>query len=187
MSSAYPSSEDCLRILREEGCAPRVIRHVRIVNLVAMAMAQRCPVDQALVNAGSLLHDVGRGRTHGARHTSEGSEIIRARQLPEALRRVVSRHIAAGLDAREAEELGLPPGDYMPETLEEKIVCHADNLVFDSRVVTLKEALEDLHARGFLTTEGRMARMHAELSAVCGIDIDVLIEKEGVRQKALTL
>jgi uncharacterized protein (TIGR00295 family) len=187
MSSAYPSSEECLRVLREEGCSPKVIRHVRIVNLVAMAMAGRCAADKGLVNAGSLLHDVGRARTHGAKHVSEGVAIIRARGLPEALRRVVSRHIAAGLDADEAKELGLPPGDYMPEALEEKIVCHADNLVFDSRIVTLREALEDLHSRGYLTTEARMAGMHAELSKICGIDIDELIEKEGLRQKALTL
>jgi uncharacterized protein (TIGR00295 family) len=187
MSSAYPSSEDCLRILREEGCSPKVIRHVRIVNLVAMAIAARCHADEELVNAGSLLHDVGRARTHGARHVSEGVKIIQARGLPEALRRVVSRHIAAGLETREAEALGLPPGDYMPEALEEKIVCHADNLVFDSRIVTLKEALEDLHSRGYLMTEERMARMHRELSAACGIDIDALIEKEGLRSRALTL
>jgi uncharacterized protein (TIGR00295 family) len=187
MSSAYPSSEECLRILREEGCSPKVIRHVRIVNLVAMAIAARCHADMELVSAGSLLHDVGRARTHGARHVSEGVRIIQARGLHEALRRVVSRHIAAGLDAAEAKELGLPPGDYMPETLEEKIVCHADNLVFDSRIVTLKEALEDLHARGYFTTEARMARMHEELSAASGIDIDELIQQEELREKALTL
>jgi uncharacterized protein (TIGR00295 family) len=187
MSSSYPSHEECLRILREEGCPPRVIRHVRIVNLVAMSMARRCPADLALVDAGSLLHDVGRSKTHGARHVSEGAAIIRARGLPEALRRVVSRHIAAGLNDAEAAQLGLPPGDYMPETLEEKLVCHADNLVYDARIVTLREALEDLHSRGYRTTEERMGRMHRELSELCGSDIDLLLEREDVRKRALTL
>lgn len=187
MSSSYPSHDGCLRILREEGCPTRVIRHVRIVNLVAMAMARRCQADLALVDAGSLLHDVGRSKTHGAKHVSEGVAIIRARGIPEALRRVVSRHIAAGLNDEEAANLGLPPGDYMPETLEEKLVCHADNLVYDARIVTLREALEDLHSRGFTTTEERMGIMHKELSALCGIDIDILIEQEHLRRMALDL
>ena len=187
MSSSYPSHEECLRILREEGCPPRVIKHVRIVNLVAMAMARRCPADIELVDAGSLLHDVGRSKTHGPRHVSEGAAIIRARGLPEALRRVVSRHIAAGLQEEEAAQLGLPPGDYMPETLEEKLVCHADNLVYDARIVTLREALDDLYSRGYVATEERMGRMHRELSTLCGLDIDLLVEQEQLRRQALNL
>jgi uncharacterized protein (TIGR00295 family) len=174
-----------LAILREEGCPRKVLRHVTVVNMVAMAIARRCSADLSLVDAGSMLHDIGRSRTHGPGHVSEGSAIIRERGLPEELRRVVSRHIAAGLDAKEAEEMGLPPGDYMPETLEEKIVCHADNLVYDFRIVTLAEALADLKCRGFIATERRMRAMHEELSNACGVDIDEIIKEERLREMAL--
>ncbi|MEI6797433.1 MAG: hypothetical protein WCK39_11270, partial [Methanomassiliicoccales archaeon] len=75
----------------------------------------------------------------------------------------------------------------MPETLEEKLVCHADNLVYDARIVTLREALEDLHSRGYTTTQERVGRMHSDISALCGIDVDLLVEQEGLRQKVLTL
>ena len=43
--------------------------------------------------------------------------------------KITTRHIGAGIPSKEAEVLGLPPGDYMPNTLEEKIVAHADNLI----------------------------------------------------------
>ena len=42
---------------------------------------------------------------------------------------ITLKHIGAGIPSDEAEILELPPGDYMPCTLEEKIVAHADNLI----------------------------------------------------------
>lgn len=42
--------------------------------------------------------------------------------------RVCERHTGAGLTAKEIEEQGLPlpHRDFLPETLEEKLVCYAD-------------------------------------------------------------
>jgi len=165
----------CFEILKEEGCSPKVVRHVCTVNVVALIIASRIRADKDLVNAGSLLHDVGRSRTHGAKHVSEGVAIARSRNLPEPLVRVISRHIAAGLTTEEAKTLGLPDGEYMPETVEEKIVCHADNLVSNDRVTTLQEALDDLNSKGYTNTAIRMKEMHEELSALCGEDIDIML------------
>jgi hypothetical protein len=50
--------------------------------------------------------------------------------------------------------------------------------------MTLKEALEELKARGYRTTAKRMAAMHRELSARCGKDLDLLLEDLDVRKKA---
>ncbi len=36
----------------------------------------------------------------------------------------------------------LPPQDYIPVSNEEKIICHADKLVFGGRVGTVEEAVE---------------------------------------------
>lgn len=156
-----------------------------IVNSVAMTIAKACGADLELVNAGSWLHDVGRSRTHGVKHVSEGVEIARSRGLPDQLVRVISTHVAAGFTNDEASSIGLPPGDYMPSTLEEKIVCHSDNLVGDDVIMTLEEAAEELEVRGYLTTASRMKVMHGELSTICGIDIDTLLEDSEVRKKAL--
>jgi uncharacterized protein (TIGR00295 family) len=181
--STLPNERQCFEILKEEGCTPRVIRHVCTVNVVAMLIASKTGADMDLVNAGSLLHDVGRSRTHGAKHVSEGVSIARSRDLPEPLVRVISRHIAAGLTKDEAKALGLPDGDYMPETLEEKIVCHSDNLVSDDRITSLQEALDDLNSKGYTSTAMRMKAMHEELSALCGEDIDGMLADANIADK----
>jgi uncharacterized protein (TIGR00295 family) len=184
MSSTLPNEKICLEILREEGCSEKVIRHVCLVNSVAMFIAKACKADLELVNAGSWLHDIGRSRTHGVRHVSEGVAIARARNLPEPLVQIISRHVAAGFTAEEAKTVGLPPGEYMPVTLEEKIVCHSDNLVSDDSIMSLEEALEDLESRGYMVTAQRMKKMHIELSQLCGGDIDQLIDGFDLRAKA---
>jgi uncharacterized protein (TIGR00295 family) len=181
--STLPSERQCFEILKEEGCSPRVIRHVCTVNAVAMIIASRVNADQELVRIGSLLHDVGRSRTHGVRHVSEGVSIARERGLPEPLVRIISRHIGAGFTKDEALAMGLPEGDYMPETIEEKIVCHSDNLVSDDRVTTLHEALDDMNSKGYAVTASRMKAMHQELSRLCSEDIDTILVSVNITEK----
>ena len=50
---------------------------------------------------------------------------------------IIERHIGAGITEQEAEKLGLPKKSYVPQTLEEKIVAHADNLISGSDEVDL--------------------------------------------------
>ncbi|MDD1743823.1 MAG: HDIG domain-containing protein [Methanomassiliicoccales archaeon] len=171
-----PSERECLDILREEGCKSNVIEHVCTVHSIAAEMARLSSADRDLVSAGALLHDVGRCRRHDIRHVSEGARIARDRGLPEALVRVIERHVGAGLTEQEARENGLPPGIYMPETLEEKIVCHADNLVKGpGGMQTLDQAIDGMIRKGYSTTAERMRRMHAELSLACGRDVDEIV------------
>jgi uncharacterized protein (TIGR00295 family) len=175
-TETVPSERQCLRILREEGCKVSVIQHVCTVKSIAEEMAKRSGADLKLVRAGALLHDVGRSRTHGVMHVAESARIARQRGLPEELVRIIERHVAAGLTQREAKGLGLPEGNYMPETLEEKIVCHADNLVKGpSGTQTLEEALNEIVRRGYPVTAERMRAMHTELSERCGIDVDDIV------------
>jgi len=85
-------------------------------------------VDVGLVHAAALLHDIGRSKTHDLRHASVGADLLRARGYPESLCLCVERHTGGGIDPDEARHLGLPVKDYTPRSLEEKIVCHTDNL-----------------------------------------------------------
>jgi len=176
LSSAIPTDEECIQILREEGCKRSIIEHVCTVHSIAMEMARRSGADLELVSAGALLHDVGRSRTQGLLHVVEGVKTAKKRKLPDPLVDVIQHHIAAGFTPEEAKELGLPEGDYMPETLEEKIVCHADNLVKGSGgVQTLEEASGEVLRKGHEVTVQRMRVMHRELSEACGVDIDELV------------
>ena len=80
--------------------------------------------------------------THEIRHAEVGGVLCRSLGLDEAIVTIVERHIGAGLTADECSLLGLLPRDCMPQTLEEKIVAHADNLVKGTRAITMEERLE---------------------------------------------
>ncbi len=173
--STIPNEQECLDILRGQGAPDRVIKHVCTVMVLAVAIAEKCGADVELVRAGGLLHDLGRTRTHGIRHAVEGVSIARSLHLPEPLVLVIQKHIWAGMTPREAAEVGLPDLDYMPSSREEKIVCHADNLVGDAVYLTSQESYRDFVRKGFESTGQRMLAMHRELSDLCGQDIDELI------------
>ncbi|KXA91799.1 hypothetical protein AKJ63_00845 [candidate division MSBL1 archaeon SCGC-AAA259D18] len=142
------SAEQALYILSEEGCSPEVIRHSLAVSRKSAEIARKISenghdVDLELVKVGSILHDIGRSRTHGISHGVEGSRILRGRGLEE-LANFAERHLGAGITAEEAEKLNIPTKNYLPSSLEEKIVTYTDNLLRGDEVISLEEALEEL-------------------------------------------
>jgi uncharacterized protein (TIGR00295 family) len=147
------------------------------VTVLAKAIAIRSKADLELVTAGALLHDIGRTRTHGLRHGMEGAQIARSIHLPESVVLIIQKHVGAGITPQEAEGLGLPPLDYMPSTLEEMIVCHADNLVGDATYLTSSESYEDFKRKGLEQSGKRMLAMHRELSERCGEDVDDIVRE----------
>ncbi len=100
-------------------------------------------VDMGLVEVGAILHDIGRSKTHGADHAAVGGKIIRQLGIADPVARIVDRHIGAGIPEDEAKSLGLPDGVYVPETLEEKIVCYADKLIAGWREVDVSVTIDD--------------------------------------------
>ena len=140
---------ECTGILRAVGCDEAVIKHCIAVAELALEIARRHHdrVDEKLVFAGALLHDMGRARSHGVDHGYVGGEMARALRLNEHLVRIIQRHVGAGITAAEAKELGLPGIDLMPETMEEKIVAHADNLINGSRRMSIEDTISNLKAK----------------------------------------
>ena len=120
---------DPIKDLKRVGCPEHVIEHCKAVCRLAEEMAERCEedVDLDLVRTGALLHDIGRARTHGIDHAVVGANIASELGYPEEVVRIIERHIGAGIPKEEAEKLGLPPKDYVPEALEEKVEAHAGN------------------------------------------------------------
>ncbi|MEM2089365.1 MAG: HDIG domain-containing protein [Thermoproteota archaeon] len=145
--SRVPDEKKCLEILREEGVNNSVMKHVAKVAEVAKDLtgkikAKGYVVDEELITAGALLHDVGRAVTHDVSHGVIGGQIIRRRNLGEKLARIVERHVGGGISDEEAADLNLGPLNLTPETLEEKIVCYADKLVDGDRVIEFSETLK---------------------------------------------
>ena len=127
-----------IELLEKENTPKNVIEHSIAVYKKAMEIAANFDdADKDLIKKGALLHDIGRSRTHGITHAIEGVEIARKYGYGEDVLNIIERHIGAGITENEAEKLGLPVKSYLPETLEEKIVAHADNLISGSEEVDI--------------------------------------------------
>ncbi len=156
--------KEALALLRKHGVGEGIVRHVEKVRDYALEIAAQHPeADEELVEAGALLHDIGRARTHGLDHAVVGAAILRGEGVDERIVRIAERHVGAGLTRAEAADLGLPPGDYLPETIEEKIVCHADNLIGNDQRITIHEAIRTAKERWTPGALGRLVAMHCEV------------------------
>jgi uncharacterized protein len=132
-----------IELLEKENTPENVIEHCKAVCRKAMKIASNFDdADRDLIRKGALLHDIGRSRTHGITHAIEGVEIARKYGYSQDVLNIIERHIGAGITEEEAERLGLPKKSYLPQTLEEKIVAHADNLISGTRDVDLDFVIE---------------------------------------------
>lgn len=129
-----PSEGESLALHKKYGSNERTVAHCKTVARVSMVIADEFEksgkrVGSDVVLAGALLHDIGRTRVQTVRHGLEGSEMLHGEGVDERVVEVVRRHVGAGISAEEARGLGLPDLDYIPRTLEERIVCFADKMV----------------------------------------------------------
>lgn len=185
---SIPSDYECIKYLIDAGCKRRVIIHCCTVRAVAEEIVSRIPeADYDTVIAGALLHDIGRAKDHSIMHAYYGSKMVEDYGLPKTLVDIVRKHTGAGLDAEDVKELGLPPGDYMPSTLEEKIVAHADNLVSDNRVVDHNHSVSKLINKGAFRGADRVELLHLELSDLYGEDLDIIPKRIGEYPKLKTV
>ena len=172
-----PTVAEARGLLVLEGAPVALVAHCEAVHHVAVAIAKLIrsrgqALDMALVEAGAVLHDIGRSRTQGLDHASVGAQILRDLGYSEALCLVVERHTGGGIDASEASQLGLPIRDYTPKTMEERIVCQADNLVDGNRRQKVQEELDALRERGLAHVALKIDALHRDLSRLAGRDLD---------------
>lgn len=138
--------ERALHALSSAGCSEQVIQHCLAVEREALEIARKIKanhhtIDLNLVSVGALLHDIGRAKTHGIKHGVIGGQTLREMGLGE-FARFAENHLGAGIPAVEAKALGLPARDFVPQTLEEKVVTYADKLAMGSRSTSYDKALE---------------------------------------------
>ncbi|MGB8218428.1 MAG: TIGR00295 family protein [Candidatus Methanoperedens sp.] len=154
------TEKDAIALLVSSGCSPDVIEHCKTVAEYARQIAiniiksagkkgQSIDIDMDAVYLGGLLHDIGRSKTHGIGHAVAGVAIAVENGLDDKLVNIIERHIGAGIPKEEAVGLELPEKDYMPVTIEEKIVAHADNLVFGNIIGTPDEMVKNLRKKKF--------------------------------------
>jgi uncharacterized protein len=121
--------------------------HCEIVWSIAeqLISASRLDVDDELVRAGCLLHDIGVYRLYGdggrldhgnyIRHGLLGHELLAGEGFPEPLCRFCSHHTGVGVTKDDVLRQGLPipPADYLAVTREERLVMYADKFHSKSR------------------------------------------------------
>lgn len=172
--TVIPNEARCLDILTVSGADEKITEHCKAVSRLALSIAQIAGGDKDLIRAGALLHDLGRVSTNGIYHALVGARMLRDMNIDQRVVRIVERHTGAGIPRREAVALGLGNIDYMPETIEEKIVAHADNLMSGTRRIEVSEVTESYRKKGLDDAASRIAALHSELSALCGADLDTL-------------
>lgn len=129
------------------------LRHCRSVADKALEIndKKRLGLDPADVEAAAMLHDIGIVMTdapsidcHGdepyLRHGVLGARMLRSDGVDEKFASVAERHTGAGLTADDivAHQLPIPPGDYMPRTVLERLVCYADKFFSKSKDMSEK-------------------------------------------------
>jgi uncharacterized protein len=134
-----PDEGQILDLHRKHGSNEVLLNHCKTVAAVADLLADGLEaggkeVDYRAVHAGAMLHDIGRNRTHTVRHGLEGAEILEQEGVDGNVVEMVRKHVGAGLSPEEAKTLGLPDFDYVPRTLEERVVSFADKMVDSTRV-----------------------------------------------------
>lgn len=139
-----------------------LLRHSRDVADKALSVCDRHPelhLDRQFIEEGAMLHDIGIFMTdapgiycHGTdpyiRHGIDGAELLRNEGFLRHAR-VCERHTGAGISRQQIEQqhLPLPIADYLPETLEEQLICYADKFFSKShpdRVRTIEKAKTSL-------------------------------------------
>ena len=143
-----------------------LVSHSRSVRDKALALAEAHPeleLARTFVSEAAMLHDIGiylcdapeidcHGTSPYICHGWLGAELMRSLGYPRhAL--VCERHTGAGITraAILAQHLPLPPQDFLPETLEEQLICYADKFFSKThldRQKTPEQALRSLEAFG---------------------------------------
>ena len=143
-----------------------LVSHSKSVADKALTLAlahKELPIDTDFLYEAAMLHDIGIVRTNARGiecygdkpdicHGILGAEMLRAEGMDKHAR-VCERHTGAGLSCAEIvkQNLPLPHADFLPETLEEQLICYADKFfskTHTDREKTLEQAERSVSKHG---------------------------------------
>lgn len=145
---------DCIELIDKYYANSPELRHILITHseqvrdraLLIINAHPNWQVDRDFVAEAAMLHDIGIihcnapkifcvGPHHYIEHGYLGAEMLRAEGLPRhAL--VAERHTGSGITMEQVirEDLPIPVQDYLPVSLEERIICYADKFYSKSHL-----------------------------------------------------
>lgn len=155
-SHFYPEDTPLRRMLLKHSTQVRD----KALEIAKLEKGRSLALNRKLIEDGAMLHDIGISQCHAPSILCEGQAnyiahgIIGAEMLRlflkeqggqvagidlEACARICERHTGAGLTVQDivTQKLPIPVRDFLPETLEEKLICLADK--FFSKSGTMEE------------------------------------------------
>ena len=145
------STDDAHELLHRYGGDAAWIRHCKAVSRVAARvgalMTPKYGLDVEYLTKGALLHDVGRYKTHDPiMHGVEGYRLLTTLgHHREAF--ICASHILCGMPRAEAIRFGLPDQDFLPQSMEQRLVPLIDSLVEFDRPTTLEQRVLSINRR----------------------------------------
>lgn len=143
-----------------------LLTHSESVTRKALQIAEKHPelkLDRDFIREAAMLHDIGIvkcdapgiqcfGTEPYIKHGIIGADMLRAAGFPQHAR-VCERHTGAGIALQDVidQHLPLPHQDFLPETMEEQVICYADKFYSKShleRERTPEQALKSLERFG---------------------------------------
>ncbi len=148
-----PNAKDLLfQLAGRSPWARHCLAVAQIARELAVQISWQTSVDVNFVNRAALLHDIGRCKTHDPiLHGVEGYLLLRRYKL-EAEAFVCASHVLFGLEVETAARFGLPARNFIPKTLEQKLVPLADFLVQHDRATSFKARFAALRKKNRANT-----------------------------------
>ena len=131
-------------------------------------------IDRQFCAEAAMLHDIGiflcdapnihcHGTHQYIEHGYLGAELLRSEGLPRHAG-VAERHTGTGITAHqiECEDLPIPLGNYVPQTIEEELICYADKFFSKSHLgeeIPFAKVRETMWLYGFESVQ-RFDRWH---------------------------
>ena len=173
-----PDERQALSLHEKYGSGERIVKHCQTVTRVSViltdALAARGRViDGKATLAGALLHDIGRTRTQSIEHGFVGASLLEQEGVDGIVVEIVRRHVGAGISKEEAASLGFPAGDYIPRTLEQKVMCFSDKMVSSDTVRPFEEEVKRFQRKGH--DVDRLKKLKEDIAQALGEDPEPLI------------
>ncbi len=146
-----PTNEEIFDMMSKWGLPDGIREHCMVVKDIAMEFVRKIhdrdpnvKIDSRVVEAGALLHDIGRVKSHGLDHGYRGYQALMESKADERVARCALVHVLGGFTVDDIKREF--PGNakdikvsLMPQSIEEKIVCFADKHAVGTMQVTVKK------------------------------------------------
>ena len=153
----------------ENGLRRILLIHSQSVAQKALQIVVSHPelnIDRDFILSAAMLHDIGIVRTYAPgiecygtepyiRHGVMGAAMMREEGY-EDLARICERHTGAGLSLDDivSQNLPLPHQSFLPETIEEQLICYADKFFSKSHLEREKTIEQAEHSLAKFGTAG---------------------------------